>query len=485
MKSILFNVVERYVDGRSLGVYRIAHVLRENNWDVEVIDYATFWTLDELKQLFQSRYTKDLNLVGFSHLFSYWTDTMEEFCSWLKENYPSVQLISGSTNYPMFDSKHIDYYVRGYGEHAVIELLNYMFSNGPRPKFVIPPPNGKRIIDANLSYPAFPMPNLTVRYEDRDFVESHESLPIETSRGCKFSCDFCSFPVLGVKNDHTRSADDFDRQIRENYDRFGITKFTITDETFNDSTEKITKYANIVDRLPFEPFFSGYIRGDLLVARPHDREELLRMRFLGQFYGVESFNTPSAKSIGKGMPGERLKQGLIDAKNYYKSHGAGRYRGTISLILGLPHETKETLEESKQWLIANWQGEHFQSYALALQRSDMKGTLSKISQEYEKYGYSIDDSKLNLTPDQERYFLDIMNWKNPHMTFKEAIEISDSLASIKTKYDFRISVFGLHERFAADQTIDDLLSYRLNSGRPKPHDILHVARYISKKLNLA
>ena len=135
--------------------------------------------------------------------------------------------------YFLIDSKYIDYYVRGFGETAVIELLKYMFSNGPRPKFVVPPIDGKKIIDANLSYPAFPMANLMVSYEDRDFIEPHESLTVETSRGCKFSCDFCSYPVLGVKTDHTRSADNLKQQLEENYNRFGTTKYIITDETFN------------------------------------------------------------------------------------------------------------------------------------------------------------------------------------------------------------------------------------------------------------
>lgn len=483
MKTLLFNVVERPIEMRSLGIYKIAHTLREHNWDVEVIDYANFWTLDQLKQLLTSRYDSNLTMIGFSQLFSYWPDLMEEFCAWAKTKYPNLKIISGSPAYPIFDSKYIDYYVRGFGERAVIELLNYMFSNGPRPRFVFPSLDGKKIIDANIAYPAFPMADLMVRYEDRDFIEPNESLTVETSRGCKFNCDFCSYPVLGVKTDHTRSAEDFKQQLQENYDRFGITKYIVTDETFNDSTDKITKYADVVEALNFSPFFSGFIRADLLIARPREREELLRMNFLGQFYGVESFNTASAKAVGKGMPGEKLKQGLIDVRNYFKTHGTGRYRGTLSFIVGLPHETKETLAETKQWLVDHWQGEHFVSYALALQKAELKDKLSKMSLDHESYGYSIDETPLEVPTDQDKYFKNVLNWKTPHMTFTEANKIAESWVDIKQNYSFGFGAFGLHERYQKDQTIDSLLDYRFNSGS-KPQDTTHITRYIANKLNL-
>ena len=38
----------------------------------------------------------------------------------------------------------------------------------------------------------------------------------------------------------------------------------------------------------------------------------------GHFYGIESFNHKSAKAIGKGMHPDKVKQGLIDVKNYFK-----------------------------------------------------------------------------------------------------------------------------------------------------------------------
>ena len=68
-------------------------------------------------------------------------------------------------------------------------------------------------------------------------------------RGCRFKCSYCNFPILGVKDDYTRDADDFDTNLRRNYDDWGVTEYIITDDTFNDYVEKIRKYADRVEQI--------------------------------------------------------------------------------------------------------------------------------------------------------------------------------------------------------------------------------------------
>ena len=121
-KCLLFNVSTNQV-GRNLGVYRIAHYLREHDWDSEVIDYTLYWTLDELKELSRSRIDKNTKFIGFGHMFSVWSVELENFTEWLKIEYPGVVLISGSGVAPQFKSKCIDYYIQGFGENALLVLL--------------------------------------------------------------------------------------------------------------------------------------------------------------------------------------------------------------------------------------------------------------------------------------------------------------------------------------------------------------------------
>lgn len=488
MKCLLFNAINVPYLPRQIGVYRIANFLREHDWDVEVIDWANFWTLDQLKELFRSRYSADLKWIGFSHLFTNWYDILEDFCEWVKQNYPEIAIVYGSSSMPEFNSKYIDYYIQGFGEYAILELLKYITGNGSRPQFMLPPPGGKKIINAVKSYPAFPMKSLMIKYQDRDFIEPDECLGIEFSRGCKFACDFCNFPVIGVKGDYTRDAEDFEIQIRETYERFGITQYTVVDDTFNDRTEKITKFADVVERLNFTPFFSGFVRADLLVSRPQDREELLRMNFLGHFYGVETFNHAAGKTVGKGMHPDRLKQGLIDVRNYFQSHGRQLYRGTVSLIVGLPHETVDSWNQTAQWMTDHWQGQSITLHPLMIWHPLSSVTPSKITMEYEKYGYkemSTDQEPDNLEMIGNEWVTNkLIKWENPNMNYFQAQHLVENFVkNVKEKYDFRAGVFSLADRLITPHSVEEKLAYSETDHRQVRSRGHHIPRYIEKKLN--
>jgi radical SAM superfamily enzyme YgiQ (UPF0313 family) len=486
MDGILFNVTEKVFQNRSAGIYRIAHFLRENGLDVEVVDWANHWQLDELKELFKSRYNIKLKFVGFSHMFSMWDPVLDDLCAWIKKSHPEIKIISGSSSKPWFRTQYIDFYVSGFGEYAALELVKYICSNGPSPRFSLEMTNGRPLIDANASYTAYPMKSLMIKYEDRDYIKSHEWLGIETARGCMFQCDFCNFPVLGVKGDYTRDAKDFELHLRDAYDRFGVTGFVVADETFNDRTDKITKFADAVESLPFSPYFTGFLRADLIHSRPKDLTELARMNFIGHYYGIESFHRPSAKSIGKGLDPEKIKKSLVNTKDYFKKINKP-YRGTISLILGLPYETIESLEQTKQWLIDNWQGNDFIVFVLTIPNSpDSRDSL--ISKDYKKYGYrelSSEEIEKHLklkSMDSPRVAAEGTDlfWINEHMDIFKAREILDEFISLRKIYDFRAGSFPLGFKSNIKS-----LEGRLNSSYREFGNSLEsdIKWYIDSKLN--
>lgn len=461
-KCLIFNVASKGL-ARSLGAHRIAHYLREQDWDAEVFDHVLYFTLDELKYITRSRVDSDTKFIGFSHLFSTWSPTLEEYCQWLKKTYPTINIISGGSVTPHFDSKYIDYYIHGYGENALTALLKWLYSNGDRPRFTLLGTNNKRIIAGNDQYPSFPMKKLMIKYQDRDYLSPDEWLITEFSRGCKFKCDFCNFPVLGVKGDYSRDADDFYEQTMDAYDRFGITNYLVSDETFNDRTEKITKFADAVNRMPFTPWFSGFIRADLLISRPRDREELLRMNFLGHHYGIESFNYNAAKAVGKGMHPSKVKAGLIDIENYFKNNGRKLYRGTTSFVLGLPGETLQDLDDTFQWLVDNWQGNSFSPFALQIPKGSLE-VHSKISIDYKKYGYS-EMTGVNLSKPTYDKFPDISNdlviWENPQMNYYQAHAKMIEMINQKNNYNFKLSIWEL-SMLGLGSTIEERLMHTGN-----------------------
>lgn len=484
--SIIFSMgaLGQHIKGRTSGSYRIATELRSLGWDVEVVDFFYFWTLDELKTLAKARVSKNTKFFGFSHIFSDWPELAEEFTTWLKETYPDVKIIFGCNAYKNFNTKNIDYYIAGYGELAITELLSYLFSNGKRP--FITPIDGNNVIEAQKFYTATPWRNPSIFYEDRDFLKTHEWVGIEFSRGCKFKCAYCNFPVLGVKGDYGRHMENAELQLRDAYDRFGITQYLISDETFNDRTEKITKIADMVQTLDFQPFFASHIRADLLISRPQEREELLRMNNLFHFYGIESFNYESAKVCGKGMKSDRLKQGLIDLKQFFHNNGTGRYRGTIGLIAGLPYESEESVINTINFLYEHWKGENVMLNPLDIYQRSL-ANVSIFEEKFEEFGYrvmsEIPEEYLNGSRPQAmgpRFTPNSIIWENDHTNYYRIREIVSKLRST-FKDHFRLACFELSNDFSGKGIENSLtIGYAQFGGE---HQQRFVEEYKRQKLN--
>lgn len=425
MKSIIFTGYEnsRGLE-RTSGPYRIATVLRQEGWDVEVVDFFYRWNLDQLKELMRSR--KNIDWIGFSCTWINYSKStthqmMLDFLIWIRETYPHIKILAGGQNpslrLPIYDK--VDYIISGFGEHAVKEVLKYIYSNG-NVKGI--PRNNGWYVDANAFYPAWPIKDLSVEYEDRDFISQGETLSLELSRGCKFACSFCNFPVLGVKEDTTRDMDLLSAEVRHNYDRWGITNYQIADETLNDREEKLIKLGDLVESLDYDLNFNAFIRGDILFAKPQQLELLARARVWGHFYGIETFNHETGKIIGKGMNPERIKAGLLATKDYFNTH-VGRYRGTISLIYGLPKETPETILSALDWLEDNWRDQSVISFAMNL---SVDGKLSAIDENCEKYGYKILGTEKRKLYTRHSYFSgDLVLWENEYMNINDAIGLAD------------------------------------------------------------
>ncbi len=469
---------------RGTGAHRIATFLREQNWDIEVLDFCIEFSLEELKEFVRSRVTKETKFFGFSSFINWWPDEANDFTKWLKETYPDIATILGGHGCLITPAQNIDYWVDSFGEVAMLQLCKYIAGNlifHTGLTFEID--NGRKVIRALHNFPAWNLPTYRNKHEKRDFLEPFEMLTIETSRGCKFKCDFCNFPILGVKEDLSRSSEDFEEELRYNYDTWGIKNYTIADETFNDRIEKIEKYSAAVSRLDFKPWFMAFMRADLLIKQRSHWDKMLEMGLGGHFYGVETFNHAAGKIIGKGMNPNILKQGLIDARNYFEPHNM--YRGTVSLICGLPKESPETFNDGLNWCKDNWSGQSVTSWYLEVpEYNSNMSNLSEFSKNLEKYG--LRKKKVDKKPDMLSFYPgldDLIIWEHDDMDQVQAMDILKDF--YETRYDsYSCTGFNAISGFIEYNTnnIEDIIKYpKYNDDSVNMHRFIQ--NYKRKKLD--
>jgi hypothetical protein len=461
---------------RSAGAYRVAKLLRDNNFDTDVIDWYSQWKWEELDQYLDQRF-KSLSFIGITNTWLS-DELIIELVERYRSKYPDALIVIGGQK-PFQKDTGADVTIFGFSEYALKAVLDWKYNNGPKPKGEDSDNNSSFYIDANEHYPSTSYPSLRTYYTDNDFIKPNDVLTIELSRGCKFRCKYCNYPFLNIKKDTSRSEDEIYNELLDNYNRYGVTRYIIADDTFNDRDEKIEKLANVVERLPFEPDFASFIRVDLLISRPQQLDLLIRARVWSHFYGIETFHPLAGKAIGKGMNPDKVKKGLLHIKKtFFKK--LGLYRGTIGMIVGLPYEPVSHWQESYEWLSTYW--DSFIFWALHISKDTSNTTQSLISRDWEKYGYKEVDEDFNTSHAFTHKKDDqAVNWKADWATLKQAIDFVESI-QLPTVKNTKIPNFDLLCFLDFSNFLDITVHDHLSVKKYKTHNERIIHTYIKNKL---
>ena len=364
--AILFTDVSDYfIPIRVHGAFSIASHLREHGYTVKVIDHqAWLWENHgaELIRYAESLIGPETIFVGFSSTFSRYfgkpfygspgkikknlkkNDSfpyMMKFIDRVHLMHPHVKLVLGGQGLQThtFFTEYKDQlscWIRGLGEDSI---LDYVRKNG----------KGVPLIVEDVFSSKFDFHNQGHVFEPQDDILEHEVLPIAFSRGCRFKCKFCRYPLLGRKptDNYVRSEESIYTELIRNYENFNTVSYMITDDTFNETTEKIERVVRAVERVGVDMNFWAYIRVELLERFPEQIELLGQMGLKACFFGLESLYDPAARAIGKGMGTEKVLATLEQSKKAWGElsslHG--------SFIIGLPHETQRTADEWTEFVI--------------------------------------------------------------------------------------------------------------------------------------
>lgn len=474
---MVFIFTDTTFNSRRIGAYRIASALRKIQVDVQVIDFVSAWNLDKLISILDK--FKNIEWIGISLTYSNFhedkakacrlTDLSEtdeiKFINYLRNR--NIPIVLGGANADVIKNFVKDYIiVLGYADKSVIEL-HYNITQSKPIKFETI--NHNRVIFSDRDYADIELDNTETFYQENDYIENFELLPIEISRGCIFKCKFCDFPYLGKKpGTYIRPKESIKDDILRAYNQFGIKTFLFVDDTFNDSIEKMQLIADIRNELeiPFE--FWSYGRLDLL-GRHEDMFNLIpKTGWKAITFGIETLNKKSGSSIGKGADPEKQKSTLLKLRKEYPDLYL-----QANLIVGLPHSSKDDIRESVEWFLSNNVVNYLRVVFLDIRDSTNKSSGSEFSKNPDRFGYDI------ISTDTLRY-----SWKNDSWTLPEAkrfaFDMNQHIDMIQNKKKNNFGSFHLAyhvKRFMKDGVVhrSDIIQ-RLNNYKNE-------LDYIKNKIN--
>lgn len=399
--GILFFGQSTEIAGRGITSQRLRTSARRHNYDVLTVDFVCDINKEEILAIIDNNVSDTTKFLGFStswldffnaHEFV-WMDL--DFFRTVKEKYPQLKIITGghdAWNRPLL-MNFSDYHFHGFSDNTFVEFLHMI--NGADYKLDLTKNKlaGGYFIDSNKTNPIVDPNDIETVFVKEDNFMSYQPVPIEFSRGCIFRCGFCRHPFQGKKyyDSYQRTPENIAQELRRNYDLFGTTRYSVMDDTFNDSIEKITRVRRALDIAKIPNFeMVAYIKPELLVTKPEMINMLADIGLRSAFIGIESFKPLSRKAIGKGTDIDRV----LDA-----CHRLATVRSSkpvlihANFIVGLPEESREEILTTHEFLMTN-RDNIFRSwywYPLYVRNDDStpEDSLSIFDKNFDDYGYTI------------------------------------------------------------------------------------------------
>ena len=338
-----------------LGLAYIAATLEKNGIEVHIIDGTVMNFKNKSLENRISSIKPDI--IGVTAL----TPTLYrsyEVINTSKKILPESLMVIGGPHTSLFpkdvlqENTNIDVSVYGEGEHTLLELVrnieNYGKNNGKsfeNVKGIVYRNNGKIIKNeprpyiGDLDTVPFPSRHLLPMNEYRPALYQIKRSPntnIIASRGCPFSCTFCSKGVYGKKF-RTRSPENVIVEIENLIEKYGIKELLFWDDTFTVNKQWVEDFCDLLQSKNFDLTWSCSSRVNKV-----DKALLQKMKNAGCwsiFYGIEAGSQELLNNIDKGITLQEVRNAVKWAKDVGIEVRA-------SFMLGLPGETKELAKKT-------------------------------------------------------------------------------------------------------------------------------------------
>jgi len=205
-----------------------------------------------------------------------------------------------------------------------------------------------------------------VHNEDRPFNENLDDLPfaarhlldnakytlpvinepytlIITSRGCPYSCIYCTAYQYYGKKVRLRSAENVVDEMQECLEKHGLRNFTMWSDTFNQNRKFVMEVCAELKKRGLEKKIRWMANSRVDHVDPEVLSEMRSSGCIGVSYGVESGVEEILKNMKKGATAEQARIAVRQTKE------AG-IEVLTHIIFGLPGETMETIKETIKYV---------------------------------------------------------------------------------------------------------------------------------------
>jgi radical SAM superfamily enzyme YgiQ (UPF0313 family) len=319
-----------------LGVYYVAAVLKDNRYDVEILNWHNINTTPhKIKDALEE---KQPDLIGFSILnANRWGGI--EIARIARQVNPRVKIVFGGIGatflweHFLTHFKEVDFVVIGEGELTFLKLIRSLETNRPQAiekiKGVAFRKNGQPIRTPE----AEPIGRLNDLPDPAKYFDYQH---LALTRGCGGNCNFCGSPRFWGRNVRFHSADYFVDQLERLFHK-GRQFFYFSDDTFTANKRRVIEICRKIIEKKLDITWHAISRVDYV-----SEEVLYWMRKAGCIqisYGVESGSERIRKFLLKNISSEKIQSAFALTQKF-------GIMARAYFIYGAPEESRQTIQET-------------------------------------------------------------------------------------------------------------------------------------------
>lgn len=357
----------------SLGSIYLASILKENDFDVEIIDFNYLMNQGIIKKnkdplvnyqlLSYYLIDKKPNVIGFYTMCNSYHNVIQ-ISKLVKQKDSNIKIMLGGPQASMSAEQSMTFFdffdliSVGEGEMTITNIVKgllgeYDLNIIPNIYFrkddeVIKTESREDLIDVD-QLPFYDDTLMT-------FINEIVEMPIEVGRGCPFSCTYCSTKTFWKRRFRLKSTERLIEEIKYFYYKYNKRNFNFIHDLFTANKKLVMEFCRELIKEDIKIKWCCSSRLDTL------NEEVMQLMYEAGckkiFLGIETGSQRMQKLINKNLVVSDVMDQLKLLKKY-------RFDITLSFIYGFPQETIKDVEETLK-LISNIYNEGIISVQLHL-----------------------------------------------------------------------------------------------------------------------
>ncbi|MEI6056572.1 MAG: radical SAM protein [Lentisphaerota bacterium] len=329
--SILFiepsgntNFFDNYMRLPLLGGLYLATILKNNGYDIRILN----------ENLLQKKFDP-FELKADIFLITALTPTANRakyLAGELKKLNPNSKVIVGGIHATLLNTEFIDvvdHVVVGEAEGIIIDIIENKYTD----KII----HGSKVKDIN-----------TLPLVDYSLLEGYEKmdiLPVMTSRGCPFDCNFCTVTKIFGKNFRMQTPERIVAEIENALSYVKCRDFFFYDDNFTADKNRVSEFCDLLMKKNIDISWFAQVRSDI-AKDPELVEKMVKAGLRWVYIGFESISDATLKAYHK----SQTKADIEKAINVLHGFGVNIHG---MFMFGEDNDTLESFYETSDFAIKN------------------------------------------------------------------------------------------------------------------------------------